>query len=745
MAQRRTGGASARDEERQPFLIVDGGPPNSEKAIKATPSGFSVDQLEASPVLQRLSHRDDFTLNRWRCIWNEKRAVQTLTSWARLDVDLLKARNLNAPADSYILEPTSDSVVKVFLNDEEIYKTDLAKRSLTPQWKHKGFLDVVCTDDMVRLHVFSGGGSEANDVGLGFVEFSAADVPYDQVIEGWMELRFNENLQQTSRKRYNKHCKTRDSDDAQNLDAMDNESLPSSLGGPPIATLERQSTNALPTTMYKKKAPTRSMFACTSCKCQGPATGKPHLFNAGEIFVRLRLTRAHGCTATDEMFARALGQPPMTDFGRRDLSEAAAVSQDSLQSLWDDGQSLKITLYNDAFISSVNYILFILQWTNPLLSLFLILAFLIFSMDEWLHATVFFMVVGVMMVLNSFPSVREHMTQSGANAPLNEVGFQMVARMASSDQMEKFIERVVEVYLSTSKKEPKALKVLSSRCFREGVPLCTFDELVDLICSPKVGWVDLPINPVTIHGLVLVDERRCATVKSVQLNEPGTEHMWAVEYDDDKGKVVNVEIARIRGRARIPNVPTYLLPVVVDTQCRRVRFRMGIVKEKALPILVKIADILAWRSNVIFYSRAIAVFSFCASGGLFLSHEWFRICTENTLMHNYLKSTFLGYHCLINATAIKEIDYSQDTDLETWLLAARWLAGIAMGYGLDHGFATAITGLGVFILLKDAKWMKPIKGVFRIIKRSLNAKRKAPGMWAFFLAEPGDMTAYGQV
>merc|ERR1712196_266993 len=109
------------------------------------------------------------------------------------------------------------------------------------------------------------------------------------------------------------------------------------------------------------------------------------------------------------------------------------------------------------------------------------------------------------MCVTSNEQLRFEMTQSGENAPLDEQGFRRVAAMRNPSTMLKFLKRTIEIRLNaTTAQESGQLKLMSERCFRDGVPLLTYEEL-----KRKLGQADWIKRgkQYQVGSLVMVDGR----------------------------------------------------------------------------------------------------------------------------------------------------------------------------------------------------------------------------------------------
>jgi hypothetical protein len=684
-------------------------------------------------LIARLRERDDFGKHRWRCIHNPERAIDTLGHWAQLDVDIIRAKGLSAPGDTYFVEPNADAVVSVEMDDEIIYETAPVTQSLAPEWNHQGYLNILRPRPFVRLHVKHYGGSDSDtDVGLGFVEFCVGDVPFNKTIEGWFELRFEEHLQKTTWDRYGEHCQTKDFDlydTHEKADTIRANTMPNSEDahlGPKSAN----STNAFHTTLISSKEKKKSILkcgACGSCKGKGQpnSMGQPgeggQYRNGGEIYVRLKL-RMTGSTS-DQIFAMGLPDAPQINFGLRYMPDPY-MKPETLQSVADDTFLALRQVYHEALMCIVNYISYILAWNNAALSLFITTMFVLGSLCEWLHGAVTCGVIFAVMATNSFETLRLRMVTSGVNAPLDQAGFDLVAYRGSAKEMHTFIKRYVEKSMGASppkdEKGQKELWLLASRCFRQRKPLLTLEELRQLLES--VSYIE-GSKSLTTGTLVHVDDKRNATVQRITDTPDGRK--VTVLYDDDPTPK-QVPESQVQQRLKLPYFPQSLMPVMLDNTLRRVReVLMGVAK--GLLILQYISDIVAWRRRKV--ARVITVASLFGGVTLYLLHEYHRLCDEqvvsNSVMHQWAKAQ-LHMHCNHEKSGVK-----------AWNASFLEFFHFLLVFCLDHGAHASLLVVGTFIFVHDAWFLKPFNAVFRVVRRLLVQKRKAPEHWVFFRSETG--------
>ena len=146
---------------------------------------------ETVALLDRVQTKDDFHAKRWRCLSHPTRAFETLSPVSILEIGILNARDLAEREAGFMrADTTSDAYVQVVLDDQELEKciTPVARGKKQPMWLYHCEVDILAPMSMLRLQVFDDQPTEK--VEIGFVDICVGDIPYDQPIEGWFELRF---------------------------------------------------------------------------------------------------------------------------------------------------------------------------------------------------------------------------------------------------------------------------------------------------------------------------------------------------------------------------------------------------------------------------------------------------------------------------------------------------------------------------------------------------------------------------
>mmetsp|Transcript_23645 Transcript_23645/g.52445 ORF Transcript_23645/g.52445 Transcript_23645/m.52445 type:complete len:678 (-) Transcript_23645:197-2230(-) len=419
------------------------------------------------------------------------------------------------------------------------------------------------------------------------------------------------------------------------------------------------------------------LSSCMAVETKGGARNveerhlKAHHLNAGELLVRLEFSRTG--SKGDEIFALAL-EAPMSNFG-------VGQKQDLNTQEWlDEAFKLKSKLLDDGLLCFLNYLTYIMRWRSFPLSLLISVCFMVVCYYPMLTMVVLPCLLAFLLCLNAIPYVRLEMVVSGSNAPLTEDGFLHVAHIRNATDMEVFLIRVVQCSIGAQVADAKKLRFVAERCMRRGKPCMTLRELRDkLRAAPWVKKQRLPSGTP-----VLVDQSLHASVLSA------SDSTVSVQYDD--GDMAQESVARVRvtERPHLFNVPGYMIPAVIANKRDWIQHKLRIAKTKFCPLMIRVANVLTWKSR----------------------------CTALVLV----------VLLLLMAAIFAAVAFQRANDAEK---EVAYLFNLFFDY-LDNAVALAI-GLPIFIVF--SWWLKSFKAIFRLVKRLLTHRRKAPGNWAFYKAE----------
>jgi len=670
--------------------------PDSRPLLSMTP-GRGTDKAGKSTMFDELLARDDFSKNRWRCIWNTKRAVHTLTHWAKLDITIDEATDL-APPDSSAMkfgETTGNYGVQVLLDGVFVFDTSRSVRSKNPVWREEGHINVHANNSFIRLHVYHDGGAGVDPCDIGFVEFNVQDLPIDKVIEGVFELRFAENLVNNSSSRYAQHCKRRDENDQ--------------TVGDTRSDGDENDHTVIEHTSSKPRIPVsgRNMFTCCA-KPEGPEevpSKATHYLNAGSIRLRLQLKLVGSWW--DMVYGLALNGNQAIEFG----SNLVANAQ-SILATQDQAYAVKLALWDDCLLCLKNYATFIIRWRNFPLSA-LIYSMILFAMIvPWMQFPVLFMLIALCMQVNASTTERTRMSLSGDNAPLTQEGFELVASIRSTKNMTAFLTRVVEHSLGSTVSNQPNFSLLATRCFRDGATVMKLEALKEEL--KKSDWIKQG-KPLEKGSPILVDEHFRGIIEGLH---PGD--LVAVKYEN--GMLPNkVDRSQVMLRPSMP-IPDWLIPEAIDHKIRRVRVHLNMCTYKIMPLLVEVRAVVTWEDKYRKVSRGVTWGLVAMAIFFALVRQYWRICgmgTHISPFQAWLKHT-LQFPC---------------GNPEHWkflLTGDGRILGFFIGLILQRGFVIIIGVLVAVKLMDQAEFLVPAKSLARICKRLLCNKRTAPKKWAFF-------------
>ncbi|CAK0846888.1 unnamed protein product [Prorocentrum cordatum] len=198
-------------------------------------SGRAVSKISAGTEALKtdLYEKLPFHENRWMCLTKSMTAALCLEPVARLEVTIVKAKDIVPNAASFVgsAKQAPHPFVRAYVDDERqkdkdgrVKETAHVKNSRNPEWNSHFELDITAGRSMVRFHLYDQDvdDEDAKDLlkgnmadvsvadnkkssfhhSLGFVEVCVGDMPFDVEIEGWLELRFPGQLQGINVLRY---------------------------------------------------------------------------------------------------------------------------------------------------------------------------------------------------------------------------------------------------------------------------------------------------------------------------------------------------------------------------------------------------------------------------------------------------------------------------------------------------------------------------------------------------------------
>lgn len=530
----------------------------------------SVDDTESpSQTKTQFFRQEPFHEQQWLCISAPELARKTLGPCAKLKVSVESWQNLLAwQVSENSFQLPSEPFLMIFLDDTLVLDTDPEKG--TGPWNREHDLDILMLDSMVRLQV-----CDAVFGLVGFVEFSIGDLPWESVIKGWLELRFMDNLELTSRQRYAAHKARRDE----------------------FSHSKKH--------QYREEARERFLeqISSNSGNCIGACSHEPFVpadtrHNAGELLIGLQLFRSDAVSHLGTCLALALDAPKPTYYKRTPL-HAKEVRLD-LQDLADElGDIQRITL--DVICSSIfYYFAFVFCWRRSLLSGFILTVLL----SAWIYPPLVWIALpvlpAVLLLLLSSDEARPAMTTGGMNASFSQAGFQHVLAWRSVDDLVRFLRRLIEEDLKGKVLDPQRLEIYATHCFSKEV------QLQELRNALREDPQTCTTSELSSGSLVLVDSFQRARVEHVSDGPSEKLRTVHVRYDAD-GSSECVLRSRVIARLDVPDIPLWVIPDVIEVQLASAEETIGGFSEALRSVADVAARILSWTDPWAGVSMSIVV------------------------------------------------------------------------------------------------------------------------------------------
>lgn len=674
-------------------------------------------------LLHRVEQKDDFNQKRFRCLTNPERALDTLSPYGILELGIMSGRDLvereTGMLKSY--DTTADAFVEVVLDDLKLdkFQTPIARGMEDPIWKYSCKVEVVAPQSMLRLQVVDDRATEKAKIG--FVEICLADIPFGTEIEGWFELRFQDNLKRTSPIRYEKHCEEREEKiteratqeaeviEQKKKDAADGVSADEVFATSKDAFAKEKTRNmdAFQSFLHASAEKAQQLGFETLSASMKEGTGGKTRINAGELYLQLKLTKVVGWC--DGMFALALTPAQPHDSGFE--VHPSVDIQHCADEIWE----FKVKLVEDALFCIMYWLKYMVSWRSSFLSFLYLLGFMTACWHSYTMWAIAPFLAALSLVINSFESVRMSMTRGGYNSPFTNDGLAWTAAWRSPDEMFRFVSRLVQDDLKMIVKDREhehKLKVFAARCFRDGVPLV--DDIEELRAALKLSKIiskpeegndvapSLRLLPTSTSGndvlasgdLIWVDGRDKAKMLKSGPKENEITVLFEAHPSNKRGTVQPkvVERRRVKPRAVKLPVPHWMIQGFAVEAIKAIFPLIHDFKEAALPRVQAITDVLIWKNFTVALGLTI---------GLLLTSAAF--------------STAAVLHILGEVTE----DGSFNNTAEVLILLLR---------KADN---TILTIIVFVVLVAQAWWFAGARSVVRIMSRMCH-RRSAPAKWAFF-------------
>jgi len=680
--------------------------------------------------LEATYDRDPFTSweAKWLCLVRPVRARETLTHWGILQIEVFRAQDLHIPK-GYVLQSVPNAFVRVLVDDDGFDGNETQRqKSADPVWNSESpfMCKIYAPRSMVRLEVRDDSNAGRSTELLGFVDLCVGDLPMDKEVEGWLELRFAENLARTSNWRYRRHCRARESEYYTAAFGQDQAPQGEANGHTDDTTSDGASvasSQPAPTKVHKRmhRAKVRANSVFAGC-CGNPTGGAGLKHNGGELLVKLKLRRDAAVGRFSSLFAVPIPPPPAKDFG------IALIEEDQqkidLQQVTDVGLYIKASLWDQTFNCLLNYVKYIVFWRNFLLSAVITIAFAVTCYYTYLFLAVVPGFLALAMIANAFAPIRNRMITNGSNAHLDDAGFVQVCSMKSTSEVQNFLQRVIrfKLYEAVPKvKDRSKLQVLASRCFRRGQPLkgLTFDRLRDHL--RKVDWIEKSAETIRRDSNVLVQERLRGRVLDVlPAEEEGgpkrvlvelVSHEQNLDLMPPERKVFYFDEVVVQ--SVLPRIPIWSIPTQLATIYFRAQAVSYDVRSKLLPVVFFLRDIMIWRSWVKASIITVALMATSAAGIWLAVH----VDQYKDPSHPVCTNAHASNHTVTHHEGKEEEE-------EVTLITVAWSIAVE----LDNLFVLVI---GLCILLPNAPWFRFFSSLSKILFSGC-PRKKAPQKWKFF-------------
>ena len=271
-----------------------------------------------------------------------------------------------------------------------------------------------------------------------------------------------------------------------------------------------------------------------------------------------------------------------------------------IQQCVDEAWEVKVKLLDDALLCCMYGFKYLISWRCWPLSLVYFLGLLVCCYKSYWWWAIIPALLSVSLVVNSFPEQRKYMTRGGQNADLTEEGFKHTASWRNTDEVLKFILRLLTEDMKARLDNPRnshKLRAFAAQCMRDGVPTVSLSELrLALMAAPFVVAED---NVATFqrNDLVWVDGRERGTILELTAPENITVELQPTLLDPEKHvKVVHQRQLTKRGES-IPNLPKWASDLAVSSAMVQIYPPLEGIRHGLLPVIATVTDILTWKNK----------------------------------------------------------------------------------------------------------------------------------------------------
>eukprot|EP00931_Biecheleriopsis_adriatica_P062884 TRINITY_DN37990_c0_g1_i1.p1 TRINITY_DN37990_c0_g1~~TRINITY_DN37990_c0_g1_i1.p1 ORF type:complete len:798 (-),score=158.48 TRINITY_DN37990_c0_g1_i1:72-2141(-) len=640
-----------------------------------------------------------------------------------------------------VTDTTADSFVQVFMDDIllESCKTPVARGKQEPVWRYQCSLEVVAPRSMVRVQVFDD--QPTSKVQIGFVEFCIGDIPYDTPIEGWFELRFQDNMKKTSVQRYADHSKTREETRSKQVEKEQAEKaekdkkleeaklrteqqvLPEG-DGPKVKTKKeifqgskQRAVDAFQSCVHSTADKAHELGFETLSSTLGGQFRSSARDNSGEVYLTLKLTRV--ASSLDSVFALALNPPAPVNSGTQYETEWHDAVD--VQHCWDELYQIKVRLWEDAALCMMYWFRYIFSWRSSILSFIYLLGCLVIAWHSYTMWAISPLMLILALTVNYFESARKFMTRGGSNASFDEEGFAHAAAWRSTDEMMTYVRRLVHEDLKgvIVEKEKQKFRNFAASCMRDGKPEVSLEDLrVVLRSASFVSMENAGEAQAFSRGdLVLIDGHDRA--KILELGPERDEVTVAYDVKSSREPTV-VRKRRVTRRSiegnldeffkdNLGGTPVYMLrtfPSGAAKLARDIYPTIEEIKFATCPAVEALTNVVIWKKFGSTLGLVIALLLISAA------FSWAAIMF---LLEQVSESGAVG-----GVASIGDEDVSPVQE--------------AIVFGLRHIDNAVAILITLVLLITQSWWFSSIGSMFRILSRC-GHRRTAPRGWAFYVPD----------
>jgi len=654
----------------------------------------------------------NFHPNRWKCLWNPHRARDTLKPYAVLKIQVQVAKNLLAK-DWNLFRSTSDPYYEIMVDDKVYHVSEYLSSTLYPRFNHPPVnIPIWHPNSIVRIALMDWDGmvkrmTHGNEI-LGFVEFIIRDLPINNSVHGWFELRLEEKLVGTADKRVYEHTYYRDEYAAATKLKRD-----SAMGS------VNSSTTTIQKQMKRSKAKGGSsvvsrlagMFVDMREEVafnvrESISSEKHHRepLNAGSVLCDLTLKIENNHTS-DEFWAYCLPDPVYKDLPPPMMKGKNVLPELDVAELVNNGVLVGDAIWNNGLLCAIDSVIYILRWKECWISLVFTAAFVLMCLPtdkcplSQYAMSIFLCTIAFWILILSSRARRNRMVANPLTASFDDEGYALMAQLKSSSTMATWVERVVTKNLHGCLINYSDLEIFASRIFRDGKPVMSFDELINVLrreepildsfnpSTKTKPWLKLPEHAYQNKAKVIVSQigRPKISGQISAQNKDGT--YTVIGEDGTRFDAVKESNISDDPTGSVPTVPTWLIPDVLEDAVRSVQPMVNTMRANITGVWGKANHIFTWKSVPLNLFIILVLFGIAAGlvfakkyvewldaailigigGFIFLSNAWWiqlfvRLVTATVRYARYCRKSYMGLRVVyFQNIKMTDDEYAQET------------------------------------------------------------------------------------